>query len=323
MDKNEEKKAKDKIKRQEARRQKMLAGFEELELWLRDLLRAGWITLPDKPRSFWDAAAARMVDAQSPGAAVLIRKLRDLSYADDAAWKMEAIELLTQLWTLTKGFLQMDRLPEARQVQLRSVAGWGAGPKEVWQDGDAERLTDHWWVVARQTEKLDDITTQRNWLYGCNSGRFATVLYFGFKNTPIESPLEPGSIYHATMAFFPFGHRGVIGETTPGAPPETAPEGFAHWREAEQYAARERIRFPWTEQSAVIVRGLSPAKMDEQWGLQDHQGNFRHLPASFQNKPLLRLLALSGGAPLCILLLLGARDILPVGVWQGHRYQML
>jgi len=36
-----------------------------LELWLRDLVRQGLAAAPGQPYSFWDAVAARLVDAQA------------------------------------------------------------------------------------------------------------------------------------------------------------------------------------------------------------------------------------------------------------------
>lgn len=46
-------------KRVAAREAKVAAGLEELELWLRDLVRMGIAGLPSKEYRFWDAPAAR------------------------------------------------------------------------------------------------------------------------------------------------------------------------------------------------------------------------------------------------------------------------
>src|SRR5262245_54390532 len=58
-----------------AREAKVAAGLEELRRWLRDLVRQGLADAQGRPSGFWDATAARMVDAQAPGLARMIRDL--------------------------------------------------------------------------------------------------------------------------------------------------------------------------------------------------------------------------------------------------------
>ena len=50
--------------------------MRELNRWLQDLVRRRLATVQREPPAFWEGMAARMVDAQAPGIA---RVLRDVS----------------------------------------------------------------------------------------------------------------------------------------------------------------------------------------------------------------------------------------------------
>jgi len=62
-------------KRQAAREKKVAGGLKEIELWLHDLVRQGLAAVQTRPYAFWESAAARMVDAQCPGVARLVREM--------------------------------------------------------------------------------------------------------------------------------------------------------------------------------------------------------------------------------------------------------
>src|SRR5262249_32647954 len=56
------------------RRARTAAGVEELDLWLADLIRHGLADAQSRPAAFWQTPAARLVDAQAPGLARLLRE---------------------------------------------------------------------------------------------------------------------------------------------------------------------------------------------------------------------------------------------------------
>ncbi len=68
------KRAAAKDKRGAERQRKVEAGLEELERWLRDLVRQGLAHAQKQPARYWDAMAARLVDAQAPGLARWLRR---------------------------------------------------------------------------------------------------------------------------------------------------------------------------------------------------------------------------------------------------------
>jgi hypothetical protein len=62
-------------KRAANREAKVVAGLRELELWLRDITRGGLASVGSQPLQFWERTAARLVDAQAPGVARLVREM--------------------------------------------------------------------------------------------------------------------------------------------------------------------------------------------------------------------------------------------------------
>jgi hypothetical protein len=67
-------------KRVEQRASRISQGLDELELWLRDLVQQGLASSPSRGFEFWDRPAARLVDAQAPGAARRVRDLATLQF---------------------------------------------------------------------------------------------------------------------------------------------------------------------------------------------------------------------------------------------------
>jgi len=66
------------IRRAAQRQGRVQSGIEELSLWLENLVRQGLAWAQTQPPSFWEQIASRMVDAQAPGLARLIRNLAAL-----------------------------------------------------------------------------------------------------------------------------------------------------------------------------------------------------------------------------------------------------
>jgi hypothetical protein len=320
-----DKKTLDKAKRQEARLLKIQSGMAEMDIWLRDIMRSGLIMLPERPRQFWENAAERMVDAQAPGMALVLHQLRDLDYGSNDAWQGRALDLLTQLWMAVRGFAQFDALSEATQADLRTLIGWGATPKEVQADPEVLTVRDRWLVIARRTQQQDDITAQRDWLYGCDTGTFALILNFAYKNIPIESPVIPGYTQEAELAFFPSATpmRAVIreaGVADKALPPLPAP--LPDWAAAQNAIADDTIANPWVDQIPLFIGQVLPFMENGQPNLADNGHRRIPLVENESKLPFLQLLALSGGQPLDIFLLFSKTGCEVVGAVQNGRFTL-
>ncbi|MDO1449004.1 SWIM zinc finger family protein [Rhodocytophaga aerolata] len=305
-------------KRIEARKAKVEAGVEEIELWIKDLIRNGLITAPDKSPKFWQTAASRMVDAQAPGLANMIRSLGELNYFSDN-WQSLALQQLTKLYLAVQGFKRIDTLPEALQADIRSMIGWTQKAEEL---KTADGLHDHWLVLGRQTEQEGDITVQRNWLYGVKNQQFALILNFAYRTQTVDLSLVPGTAMEAELVFYPgsIPLRALLKERIRTVEfPETA--GFADWQAVSQVYATQCTLSPWIHQWPVIVENITVFPQEKQWLLKDSGNRVAMLDKKFDK--LWKLLAYSGGHPLTMSFVREDDCFLPLGLWFKQRYLVL
>ncbi len=73
-------------RRAAVREERVAAGVEDLRLWLRDALRGGLGAQRLRSWEEWDGFAARMVDAQAPGAASRLRSLGSVAAGRPDGW---------------------------------------------------------------------------------------------------------------------------------------------------------------------------------------------------------------------------------------------
>ncbi len=325
MDKITEKKEADKRKRQQARWAKMDAGTQELTLWLRDLARKGLAALPERPKSYFDSMAQRLVDAQCAGLAATVRELRDLEYRSGDQWQQQATDLVVRLWAVAQAFGRLYDLPPTLQSDVRSFAGWGPGPKDVLADPEALAVQDTWLVAGRTTEVIEGITTQRNWLLGLHTGHSALVLNFAYKTQPIATTLVPGQAFEGELAFFPASvpQRAVVRQQGPPVGTTCGLQPLPYWAEAETHMAGILTQQPLVEQFVVLVQGLVPFYHAGKPALADSHNFVLALADQPDELAFLRLLALSGGHPLDMLLLLDRGQLCVLGCFNNDQYVLI
>lgn len=86
-------------KRQEKRHQKVLGGISDLEVWMKDLVRNGFLNVPERAYTLFDNMARRMVDAQAPGLAGRLRAMEAIDF-DSESWKSDLTESMGRLYLL-------------------------------------------------------------------------------------------------------------------------------------------------------------------------------------------------------------------------------
>src|SRR6266545_2074241 len=196
---------------------RVAAGLDELDRWLADQVRGGLAGAAKLGYAHWDAMAARLIDAQAPGAARLVRNLAD--YAGDPERLLTELGLLR---LLAAGFARLDSLPPELAATVRLRVGLPVAAEEVL---DPERLLtelgllrllaagfarldslppelaatvrlrvglpvaaeevlagapvrDRWQVLGVRDEPENDLMVCRVWLRGAQTGRAALVLSF-------------------------------------------------------------------------------------------------------------------------------------------------
>jgi hypothetical protein len=105
------------------RAERITVGMAELERWLSDLVASGLAQAQGRHFSYWDAMAARLVDAQAPAAASQVRRLAGVVRSGDG-WPSRLLGHISRLHLLASGWSRYERLPEAQKADLRTAAGW-------------------------------------------------------------------------------------------------------------------------------------------------------------------------------------------------------
>lgn len=186
-------------KRQEARHKKVLNGIEDLQGWLKDLLRNGLLNVPERARTLFAEISKRMVDAQAPGLAGMMRQLQEINYFGED-WKYELTAGISRVYFVAESYKRLEQLTEEQRDEVRTLIGYPQAKEDVLANG--EQVSDDWLVVASERLAQDRLTVEYNWLYGRRTRRFAVFLQFVVPGSLPEMTLLPGSVIVADMAFY-------------------------------------------------------------------------------------------------------------------------
>ena len=291
-----EKAAKHAAARGEERERRVAAGVAELGLWLRDLVRQGLSSAASRPASYWDTMAARLVDAQAPGAARLVRQLASIPASGDG-WPDRLLDRIARLHLLLDAYGRVDALPPELAADVRTTLGWTVAQESLLEGAG---IRDQWGIVGRKVTEDDRLRVQRTWLWGRETRRGALVLHFApagqarAEIKPIDPTLVPGTAFEGSLVFFPSAAplRAIIKERTT-ATAWTADQGHDTVTEAIAAAADADARMPWIERHPILLRA-AVVTATHPLHVKDTEG--RSLPA-FGFRDRFRLLAVTGGAP--------------------------
>ena len=321
------------------REARIAAGLDELERWLGDLTRHGLAGVDGKPYAFWDGPAARLVDAQAPGLARRVRALYGVvsqgaqgsqglgASAAAGAWPERLLERLGLLHLLVQAYRRAGELPEDLRAEVRHLVGWTVAQDELLGHGHGHGVRDRWRVVGWRIEEDERLRSQRIWLLGEVTARFALILRFAPIAAPLDRSLYPGTTVDADLVFYPgvgaqralvkerrdteAGVRGLVGTVGTGL-------GADLLGASGDYAAA-LARNPWLEDAPVLLRGVAPVRgRDGNWLLRDAAG--RAVPVSRRFGRDFTLVALAGGRPVLVFGEWNGRSVLPLGVGTEERY---
>ena len=298
-------------KRAAERVKKVSAGVAELERWLHDLVRQGLATVQQRPDSYFENCAARMVDAQAPGAARMLRKVAALP-ASGEGWHSRLLEHAGRLHLLIEGYKRIDALPPATACDVRSLLGFPQNQEELLRTGQAVR--DTWLVLGQRVEAEDRLIAQRTWLRGRGTGRAAMVLSFTHASQPggLDTSLVVGTALEADVVYFPGAYplRALVGQRhAPAAAVDDFP-GHATATMALGAYAEALAHNPWVERFPLPLADVVPTRLADGWAIADAESRRLPLPRGYSKG--WELLAISGGGPVGLF-----------GEWDGETYTPL
>lgn len=288
-------------KRLAERESLMTAGLDEFERWLFDLVRQGLAGVRGQPYTFWETAAARLVDAQVPGLAERVRAMGSAVHVR-ADWAQHLLTHLGRWYLAVRAWRGRADLPPASMGDLRTVLGWPRRSDEVLA---GERLRDRWWVLGLRQDEDERLLSQRTWLYGEHTGETVVLLDFAAAGGSLRVPHVLGSVLDGELALYPGSSpRRVL---LAGEPATAVGEGLPVTDTvlaALDLATTWQAGNPWLDRIPMSL-GAVTVVPGEDTVLVDRDGNAVTLERDFDPWPLL---ALSGGHPVDLF-----------GEWIGQR----
>lgn len=279
-------------KRRALRHQKVLGGIEELQIWMKDLLRNGLLNVPERAYELFEAISRRMVDAQAPGLAGRLRALQDMDYyAED--WKYKLTDKLGKLYLLTESYKNLVNLPADWQSEVRSQIGYSQSKEDVTA---GEPVADEWLVLHTRSSKMNELRTETFWLYGKTSGRMAIYLNFMAAGALPEFSLVSGAAYRGQLYFY----RGVgalraLPKDIQWSAENFLPAFYPDLQEAVR-AYRTIVRTnPFAEEVPLLVENVRLIKNGNADYLLDAEG--RIVPLHIEDPVRIDVLAITGGKP--------------------------
>ena len=246
-------------------------GLAELERWLSDLVRSGVAAAPSRSYAYWDAAAARLVDAQAPRLARRVRELAGAALARDE-WTERLVGDLGRLALLVDAARHLDELPPDLASEVRSQLGFTVATEDV---ARGEPVEDDWHVVGQVLIEEERLRTRRTWLVGERSGTRALLMAFAAGTQPLEPALAPGTIHHAALAWYPGApptRALVLGDAVAAGVMEGLPPGGGVEAALAQHADA-LAQNPWHRRTLVLLDGVRLARRDGRWHAVDAAGD--------------------------------------------------
>ena len=297
-----EKRDKSKAKRAAERDKKVADGLSELEIWLTDLIRQGLAVAKNQPVSYWEKTAKRMIDAQAPGLARMIRELSSV-ISQSENWAEEFLAKAGKMFLLTEAFKNLENLPAEVQTDVKTAIGWTVKEDELQTAGT---MTDKWLVVGQKVYEEEKLRGQRTWLVGEYSRREALILDFTFQNQPLKSSFAVGTKIEAEIAFYPgnFPLRAMVKSRREELEHFTELRGLEDFDALLDKFAGAISQNVWLEIFPAALESVVPVVVGEKCFLRDKSAKL--LPLGKDLPDLWNLIAFSGG-----------RSIGVFGEWDG------
>lgn len=305
-------------KRQQARQNKVADGIEELRLWMKDIVRNGILTIPDKGFVYFENMAKRLVDAQAPVLANMIRNLGESNFYAEG-WQSRFMDQLAAIYLITTGYNNNASLDANLQQDIKTWIGFTQNQEELKaQTG----VTDTWLVLSKQIFEVDNIATERNWLYGTASNQYALVLQFIVRGQGGVFTFTPGMFIQAELVFYPsVAPLRAIVKRQIASDAVSSFTGFNNWQQVTETETLLSSTMPVRTERPFIIQQLKPVQYNNQWWLQDAEQKMMQLKNEY--KTIWKILSLSGGDALNMVVIGKEDQYEPVGIWYKNEYKIL
>jgi SWIM zinc finger len=302
-------------KRKVARTKSIEDGIEELNLWLKDIVRNGIIGIPEKDFSFFYNMQKRLVDAKAPGLGNMVKALGNINFYAEG-WESLFVEQLARIYLVTKGFINKDQLPQGLQNDMDTFVGLTIS-QEALKENDG--ITDSWFVLAKQVFEEDNITTERIWLQGKTNNQFALILQFSVRGQGVAITLTPGIYIEAELVYFPATKplRAII-KRQMNSNNNFDIVGLQSWKQVTENENSKNIAMPISTELPHIINNVKLVQQNKQWFLADAENNIVHVKENFTK--INNLLAITGGKAAKLSVIGKENNFEPLGIFINQKY---
>ncbi|GFJ80041.1 SWIM zinc finger family protein [Phytohabitans houttuyneae] len=300
-------------KRAEQRADRIAAGLDELDRWLTDQVAHGLAGAERSGYGPYEAMAARLVDAQAPGAANAVRRLGRIAGVGQH-WADRLLGELALLRLLVASHARIEELPAPLAATVRSRVGVPVPTEEVLA---GPRLRDRWYALGQVDLADERLATRRTWLHGEQSGRFALLLSFAPIGQAFPAEVVPGTILDADLCWHPgnLPMRALVAERHGTEQPEGAPAGAVGVAAALAGWSAAVAAEPWCENVPMLLGGVT---LTDDGHVVDAAGDA--IPLSAGHDEPWWLLAASGGRPVTLAGEYGPGGFRLLAAWADGRF---
>jgi hypothetical protein len=262
--------------------------------------------------------AKRMVDAQAPGLAGMVKGLGRASFFKDG-WQSDFIDQLLNVYLVISAYRNKDTVPANVLNDVKSSIGFTQSQEEL---KEQQGIVDTWLVLGKQVSEDDNLTVERYWLHGTATGESALILQFIIRGQGGQLSLTPGMYIQAELVFYPsvMPLRALIKRqlTTDAVVPKKV---FSGWKEIAERETNVNVAMPFTSTRPYVITQVTPVLYEQRWWLADENNDLIQLNESFKN--ILKFLAISGGKPVTAAVVGKENLFEPIGVWDKETYKTL
>lgn len=277
-----------------AREARVEAGLQLVERWLRDLVGQGFSNVARAGGVEWEEIAARLVDAQAPGLARMVRLMSETPGSRED-WPSVLLDQAAYLFLAVESYRRIDRLAPEAQADLRSFIGFTIRRDEVLQ---GVPVADQWVVLGTNRDREDRLQVRRTWLSGVSTGKTAVIIEYSMNEPGPDTTLIPGTMVSAELYYYPsaFPQRAVVGTRGREAVVRGGLPGSGSIGQSLDDFAHAIAANPWLDFFPMILRGVTPTPDRGRWRIVDERGE--SLPLVAPGEAVWPILALSGGFPI-------------------------
>lgn len=305
-----------KAKRIESREEKVRNGIEELQLWLKDLVRNGIVSIPQNRFQFNANIISRMVDAQAGGLANRLRQFNEIDFSQQS-WPEELMYQASSLYLLSETYVNRNVLDEERHSDLEQWIGWNITKEEVLK---TDAITGNWMVLSCQQSEMDRLTMEKIWMYSEQDKRFAQLLQFFAPGQIMETHYLANTTIEADVHFYPGKQNlraipSALRKTSSGC---TVISGFSGITLALDAKTAYRINQPFGNEFPVVFSAVSVVRHNQKWMLKDSD----NIGLELINPELeiMKALSITGGKPTSIFGCIHRTTFMILGIWFNSIY---